>query len=239
MDHSMHHGMQEVMGTDFSIWAVLLFGLATSFGHCIGMCSPIVLAYTSAKMQTTGKARQLLGHFLYALGRISSYALLGLIAALVGSVLTPTNTAKAIAFAVLGVVMILFGVSLLGGSRFLALVENGAIARSAWYKRFFSALIASRNSASFYAIGVLNGLLPCGAVYAALAMALAANDAIAAVGAMALFGVATTPSLFVIGLFVGVLSGFKFRKIVTILSAIIVVAMGIWTLYRSFNLFMA
>jgi sulfite exporter TauE/SafE len=226
-------------GMDFSLIAVLLFGLSGSLGHCIGMCSPIVVAYSSAKLNGAGKLRQLSAHALYALGRITIYALLGLIFGLIGAVLTPTPTAKAIFSLILGAAMVAIGLALFFGSRLLAALESDALIRSGGYKRAFGTLIRSRNMASFYAIGVLNGLLPCGMVYAALAMALNAPSAIGAAGAMAAFGLATAPSLFMIGLFAGALANSKLRAIVSKIAAVFVIVMGAWTLYRAITALLA
>ncbi|MDR1910924.1 MAG: sulfite exporter TauE/SafE family protein [Helicobacteraceae bacterium] len=231
----MHHS-HDMMSVDFSLWHIILFGFTMSFGHCIGMCSGIVVAYSSAKLQGASRFRQISAHILYAFGRISSYAILGLIAGSIGYALTPTDNAKGIFFAFLGAILIAIGLSIFFAPRFLAIIESSALVRSAWYKRFFGAMIASKNMASFCAIGILNGLIPCGMVYAAIAMALNAPNAISAAGAMALFGVATVPSLFAIGLFAGTLLSFRFRGIITKISAIFVCIMGAMTLYRAVSI---
>ncbi|MDR2153171.1 MAG: sulfite exporter TauE/SafE family protein [Helicobacteraceae bacterium] len=221
------------MSADFSLLGMIALGLSASFGHCIGMCSPIVVAYAGAKLGGAGKLRQFFAHLLYALGRTSAYACLGLAFGLIGALLTPSATAKAVFSLFLGALMVAIGLAMLFGSRLLAILENGAIARSALYKRTFGALIASSNMASFYLIGVLNGLIPCGMVYAALAMALNAEGAIGAAGAMAVFGLSSAPSLFAIGLVAGALANFKFRAIAAKISAIFVGLMGVYTLYRA------
>jgi sulfite exporter TauE/SafE len=225
--------MSEVMSADFSLWGVIALGLAASFGHCIGMCAPIVVAYAGAKLNGASKLRQIASHLFYALGRTSSYALLGLFFGLLGSLLTPSPSAKAIFSLFLGAVLIAIGLALFFGSRLLAFFENGALIRSALYRRTFGALISSTNMASFYLIGVLNGLIPCGMVYAAIAMALNASSAIKTAGAMAAFGLASAPSLFAIGLFAGVLVNLKFRAWTAKIAAVFVIVMGALTLYRA------
>ncbi|GHV04716.1 membrane protein [Campylobacterota bacterium] len=229
----MHHGHEMAM-MDFSLLSVLVFGLLTSFGHCLGMCSGIVVAYSSAKLEGRTRAQQTLAHLLYALGRISVYAILGGAITAIGSVFAVSMTTRGVVLAALGLVMILIGISLLGKTRFLVFLENSSIVQSAWYKRSFGVLIGSKNPAAFYGIGLLNGLIPCGAVYAALAMALTSGSVLGGAGAMAVFGVATAPSLFAIGLFVGLASQLKFRAVITKLSAVVVIAMGCWTIYRAF-----
>jgi sulfite exporter TauE/SafE len=229
----MHQAMGDMANMDFSLIGVVIFGFGASFGHCIGMCSPIVVAYSSAKLNGAGRTRQIAAHALYALGRTTIYALLGLIFGLIGSVLTPSPNAKAIFLLALGAAMIAIGFALFFGSRLLAALESDALIRRESYNRVFGALIRSRNMASFYAIGALNGLLPCGMVYAALAMALSAGSAIGAAGAMAAFGLATAPSLFAIGLFAAALVNSSLRGIVSKIAAVFVIVMGCWTLYRA------
>ncbi|NLC27467.1 MAG: sulfite exporter TauE/SafE family protein, partial [Campylobacteraceae bacterium] len=54
-----------------TIISVAFFG---SLGHCIGMCGGFVIAYTSVKIDPkTTIFSQLLAHFVYNLGRVSSY----------------------------------------------------------------------------------------------------------------------------------------------------------------------
>ena len=228
----MHHGHEMAM-MDFSLLSVLVFGLLTSFGHCLGMCSGIVVAYSSAKLAGKNRAQQAVAHLLYALGRITVYAVLGGAVTLIGAVFAVSMTTRGAVLAVLGAVMVVIGVSLLGRIGFLAFLESSAIVQSACYKRSFGALIGSKNPAAFYGIGLLNGLIPCGAVYAALAMAITSGSALGGAGAMAVFGAATAPSLFAVGLLVGFASQFKFRAVITKLSALVVIAMGCWTMYRA------
>jgi sulfite exporter TauE/SafE len=221
-------------GMNFSLIGVVIFGLSASFGHCIGMCSPIVVAYASVKLNGAGKLRQISAHLLYALGRISVYVLLGLIFGLLGELFTPSPTAKSIFLLALSAAMIAIGLALFfRSSRLFLALENGALIRSERYKRTFGALFGSKNMASFYAIGALNGLLPCGMVYAALAMALSASSAIKTAGAMAAFGLATAPSLFAFGLLAGAMANSQLRGILSKAAALFVIVMGFWTLYRA------
>jgi sulfite exporter TauE/SafE len=225
----MHH----MQSGDFSMWAAVTFGLLTSFGHCIGMCSGIVVAYSTAKLDGKSRGGQLAAHLLYSLGRICTYAALGLIAGVLGAALSVSAPVKAIVMIALGLVMILIGVSLLGWIKFLPLLESGGIIQSGWYRRTFGTLIGSKSLLSVYGIGVLNGLIPCGAVYAALAMAITAPSAAGSAAAMALFGAATAPSLFLAGAFTSVLAMTKFRGVAVKLAALVVIALGALTLWRS------
>ena len=57
----------------FSIATIAFLG---SFGHCVGMCGGIVIAYSSTKVQQGWrKKEQSISHLLYSLGRILTYSM--------------------------------------------------------------------------------------------------------------------------------------------------------------------
>ncbi|HFU75397.1 MAG TPA: sulfite exporter TauE/SafE family protein, partial [Arcobacter sp.] len=58
-----------------SIIAIAFLG---SFGHCVGMCGGIVIAYSSTKIDDSfSKVKQSISHILYSFGRVTTYTLLG------------------------------------------------------------------------------------------------------------------------------------------------------------------
>jgi hypothetical protein len=107
MDHAehLHHAVE------FSYWAAFMVGLLGS-GHCIGMCGGLVSAFFM-KLQAKGPWPYL----TYHAGRIAVYAVVGLIAALLGAVLVSTGRlglAQGILQIVAGLVIIVLGFDLLG-----------------------------------------------------------------------------------------------------------------------------
>jgi len=146
----------------FSIFTIAFLG---SFGHCIGMCGGIVIAYTSAKVNSNWeRTRESLSHLLYSFGRITTYVVLGAIFGYLGSVVTFDGSTRGALLIFAGVVMLLTGLSLLGKLKFLTLVEHSLL-KNSWYQKHFKALIQSQSLFSFFLLGMLNGLLPCGLVY--------------------------------------------------------------------------
>lgn len=96
-----------------------------SFGHCIGMCGGIVLAYSATKIDPTRPIySKAISHLLYSFGRIFTYSLLGAIFGLVGGVATFNHTANGLLLILAGVVMILTALSLLGVFNFLITIEH-------------------------------------------------------------------------------------------------------------------
>ena len=62
------------------LWTALVLGLAGSF-HCIGMCGPIAFVIP---VDRSSKSRMIFQIFLYNLGRIITYSLIGVLFGLIG-----------------------------------------------------------------------------------------------------------------------------------------------------------
>lgn len=204
-----------------SFVAMLLFGLLTSFGHCVGMCGGVVVAYSAIKCKKGGV--RVLGHLFYSLGRTTSYVLIVLVASLTASHLSISATTKAIFMMALAVVMVVLSLSLLGKIDLFNLATTGSIGKRSWFKNLFSRLIRSNSLVSFFGIGLLNGLLPCAPVYVAIAMALSAQDVPTSLLMMAVYGAATMPSLFVLGNIVGFMKEVSHRDLFNKLAAFMVI----------------
>ena len=136
-----------------------------SFGHCIGMCGGIVVAYSTIKVDTkSSKVSQSFAHLLYSFGRVLTYTLLGAIFGTLGGVVVFSNNANGTLLIVAGVLMILAGLSLMGKIKFLTLIEH-SFSSSPMYQKAFKSVLNSKSMSSFFILGMLNGLLPCGFVY--------------------------------------------------------------------------
>jgi len=108
-----------------------------SFGHCIGMCGGIVIAYSSTKINSHwNRYKQSFAHILYSFGRIVTYTILGAIFATIGGVATFSNTTNGILYFIAGIAMIITGISLIGKLKFLILIEH-FISNSNWYQKIF------------------------------------------------------------------------------------------------------
>ena len=97
---------------------------------------------------------------------------------------------------VLGIVLVGIGVGLIRNARWLE--GGGALARLPGFRAALAFFIRRRSSASTLGLGFLNGFLPCGLVYAALALAVAAGSALGGALTMTAFGLATVPALFAV-----------------------------------------
>lgn len=200
----------------------------------MGMCGGFVVAYTSAKISPSASSfRQMVYHFLYNMGRISSYVILGALFGYVGSFVSFSTQSAGYFYFVTGIIMVLMGFSLMGKLSFLTKLES-SLALSPFFKKIFKRLLHTQSYFSFYGLGMLNGFLPCGLVYFFLVSASASGSAFWGGVVMLLFGLATLPVLWGLGYMVSLLgrSGIKERMLV--LASWAMVAYGVYMAYTGY-----
>jgi len=169
-----------------------ILGLAGSF-HCIGMCGPIALALP---LNRHSSGSMLTGILLANMGRIITYTLLGFLFGTIGFSLQ--------LFRVFQVLSILFGISLIliaWRKHWLKRLEFRAPGIQHWVSKKMSKLLRQGGTLKLFGIGLLNGLLPCGMIFLALANALLAANPVGSAAAMAAFGLGTLPALLGVGFF--------------------------------------
>lgn len=219
-------------------WAALGIGLTTSLGHCIGMCGPLIGTYSLVQGRTDKHLRSLLpALLLYHFGRINSYAVIGLVFGLVASVAQsagPSAQVRGILFLIAGVMMILMGLGLAGWLPTTRLVESSRLGR--FIAERFMSLVGTREPMGRYLLGVANGFLPCGPVYAVAVAALTAPTPGHGAGTMAMFGLGTVPVLVAVGLGAGKLAPSVQRRF-NVVAVILVLVVGSEFLFRSGKFF--
>jgi sulfite exporter TauE/SafE len=172
------------------------YALAITLGllgslHCAAMCGPLMLALP---VPPGGAGRFIAGRVVYQFGRITTYALLGVIAGLAGKSLFLIGAQRWLTIA-LGVA-IFIGFFL---SKKIALAAS--VARLVGkLKTAMGAQLRQRSFRSLALLGMLNGLLPCGLVYVALAGAVSRGTILSGVGWMLAFGLGTLPTMLGISL---------------------------------------
>jgi sulfite exporter TauE/SafE len=217
----------------------LIIILSTAFlgsvGHCIGMCGGIVVAYSSTKIeQKDSFSKQTIQHLAYNFGRVATYTILGAMFGLLGRAIAFTPTTKGVLFLLTGTLMILAGLSLIGGIKFLNSAE-WSVSSNRWYQDMFRKLISSKTLNSFFMLGMLNGIIPCGLVYSfAIFAASTANPLWGAV-VMATFGLATIPALFFLGSVTKFLQKGTLRGTMMKLASLLVIFYGLFTIYKGYN----
>jgi sulfite exporter TauE/SafE len=167
----------------------LTIGLIGSF-HCIGMCGPIVVALPLKKYNLLSK---ITGTILYNLGRVFTYSVIGILFGLLGRGISLAGFQQWTSI-LLGIAMI---ISVLFPFFFREKITIGKL-----FSGFASRLIirlkklfTDRSYSSLLMIGILNGLLPCGLVYVAVAGAISSGTVLSGALFMMLFGIGTIPLL--------------------------------------------
>jgi sulfite exporter TauE/SafE len=215
--------------------SIITIAFLGSFGHCIGMCGGIVIAYSSTKIdEKQSRIQQSISHITYALGRVFTYTILGALFGFLGGVASFNNMANGTLTIIAGVVMILAGLSLVGKLKFLTLLEH-SISKNSWYQKSFKALLHDKSLYSFFMLGMLNGLLPCGLVYFFAVTAASTGSPLYGALVMLIFGLSTIPALFSLGFFVGLFKQMTFRDTMIKLASVAVIIYGIYTVYRGYD----
>lgn len=160
-----------------------MVGLLGSF-HCIGMCGPIALALPKSSSVVTTR-------LLYNFGRVLTYSLLGLLFGLLGSRLEMFGLQRIISIS-LGVLILL--VVIIPVSFRIKLSNTfGLYKLVGLLKSYFGRMFRMHSIPSMLALGMLNGLLPCGFVYIGITGAIAVGDALDGMLFMLMFGLGTIP----------------------------------------------
>jgi hypothetical protein len=167
--------------------AAFAMGVIGSF-HCVGMCGPLALALP---LKDDNLQSKFTGALLYNSGRIVTYSLFGLAAGLLGKSFEVFGFQQWLSILAGALIVLLLLISRV----FPSLFKNVQVA-SIFFQRlrhYFGQLFFKKNQSTLFAIGFLNGLLPCGLVYLAIAAATATGGLLSAVVFMAAFGAGTLP----------------------------------------------
>ncbi len=167
-----------------------LTGLLGSF-HCVGMCGPIALALPQIG---TTPAQKITSRVIYNLGRISTYALIGMLSGAFGLGLAIAGFQQSISIAA-GVLII---ITVILSSNFIEKKIGQTFRKISG--SLMGRLFQQKKYSSLFLIGVLNGLLPCGFVYIALIGSVATQEIWKGALFMALFGAGTFPLMFGVSL---------------------------------------
>ncbi len=221
---------------DFSYTLAFTTGLLGGFGHCIGMCGPLVATYTlrsSHQPATTlnlplirGNLRGVLPHLFYNTGRITTYMFIGAVMGLAGSFVNVAGRISGfqnvVAIAA-GSLMIMMGLSIsgiAGGMKWLE-KHNKLILNAG------KNLLHSESVWRYYSLGALFGFLPCGLSYTVFMAAAGTGDLASGMFTMFFFGIGTLPALLLFGL-VSSYIGSRLRGIVYKIAGVMVIFMGMY-----------
>ncbi|MGE3511268.1 MAG: sulfite exporter TauE/SafE family protein [Vicinamibacterales bacterium] len=211
-------------------YAVLFsIGFLTGF-HCIGMCGGFVVSYSTAVSPRT-PTRVAGAHLLYALGKTTSYVLIGAGFGLLGSLVTITPHMRGFAALAASVFVVLYGLKMLAVFSFprrftLRLPEILARGVAAGLRKQRNPLV----------IGLLTGLLlGCGPLQAMYVMSAGTGSATEGAAVLFFFGLGTLVPLLSFGLFASILSRNIMNQLVRA-SGILMIVTGVMMADRGLKL---
>lgn len=164
----------------FFIASGFTLGLLSSL-HCIGMCGPLVMSLPFAQSEGRGRTVNVL---LYHTGRITIYALLGLLPGWIGNLFFTAGYQQWFSLAA-GVLVLLYFVFTV-----FARKRTGGFG---FVQKLILRFLKHPGRLHFLFIGMANGLLPCGMVYVALSYAAITGHAWSGALFMISFGLGTLP----------------------------------------------
>ena len=197
-----------------SLGALFLIGLSTS-PHCLGMCGGVLL---SACAGYEDKKAQFGAALFYNGGRTISYTALGAAFGALGTVLTYTLSMKSMIFTMMGFIVFLLGLNMWGLLPALPSLpgEQGTACSLPGKLRRQTPLL----------VGLLTGLMPCGALYAAWLCAMSSGSAEEGAALMLSFALGTVP-LMLLFASLGALMPRGWTKYLRKLGAVLVTSMGL------------
>lgn len=203
-------------------WSALVLGLLGSF-HCIGMCGPIAFLLPLDRKNRSKRIYQVLS---YHIGRMITYGLLGFVFGLIGKSLNLFGMQQqlSIVIGISMIVIILIPSKIFNRYNF----SKPMYALVGKIKNTMGVYLKKKSSKTFFVLGFLNGLLPCGLVYMAVFGSLASGSATNGVLYLILFGLGTVP-LMSVAIYLGNFLKGKARQ--NILKAIPVFVMIIGLLF--------
>lgn len=211
------------------LFTAIILGLVSSF-HCIGMCGPIAMMLPVDHQNPIKKAFQI---SLYHVGRLLAYGTLGLLFGFLGKGLFLAGMQQQLSI-IVGLMMIVF---ILTPEKLFAqynfskpIYKIISQVKSSLGKQF-----KSKTPDAFLTIGLLNGFLPCGMVYAALFGAIAMQNEWLGVSYMLLYGFGTIP-LMTIAVYASQWVSMPFRQKIQKTIPVLVILMGTLFIFRGLGL---
>lgn len=210
------------------LYTALGLGLLTGF-HCVGMCGPIALVLP-LNNRTWGT--RILSALLYNIGRTLTYSAMGAVFGIIGAGFSLAGFQRWIS--------ILMGVFMIASIAFPKI--NHVLYRGTGNSKFMGSIkkqlakyFQQASYKSLFITGLLNGLLPCGMVYMAIAGAIAVGSVSGSVVFMALFGLGTIPMMFLLSM-IGNFASIKLKHFINKAIPYVVVIVGALFILRGLEL---
>ncbi|WP_046758998.1 sulfite exporter TauE/SafE family protein [Kordia jejudonensis] len=206
-----------------------IIGLLGSF-HCVGMCGPIAFMLPVDRTNSYKKVAQIL---LYHVGRLLSYATIGLIFGLLGKSIYIFGMQQKLSI-IIGVLMIV-AISIPHKTFSTYNFSKPMYKLISKLKSSLGAQFKKKSPDTFFTIGFLNGFLPCGLVYMAVFGAIATGSIYQGSLYMLLFGLGTIP-LMTSAIYLGKFLNTSVKKRIQKAIPVLVVLIGVLFILRGLGL---
>lgn len=207
--------------------AAFVTGLLGS-AHCFGMCAGISALF-AVNASVASLRRDIPMAITYNLGRVLSYAFLGIVVALLGqTVVDAIPNLMAPVRLLSGLLIIIVGLQVAFGWRMLAPVEKAGA--SIWNRIAPAAkrLLPVTSMPKALGLGLIWGWLPCGLVYSVLLLAATTMDSVQGGLVMVAFGLGTMPAMVATGVSASKLAVFMSAK--RLGAGLLIVLLGVATI---------
>lgn len=218
-------------------------GFLGSFGHCLGMCGPITVAFSLSQQTGNGDQwAQFRFHLLLNFGRIVSYALVGMAIGALGSVLVASgqmagvgSPLRRIISILTGLLLIWFGLANISPEAIPKVPLLNPMAQSGMHERLSRAMQKLSLNPQRWTpllLGLAWGLIPCGFLYAAQLKAAETTNPWMGGATMLAFGIGTLPMMLGVGVSTSFLSAdrrgqlFRLGGWITLLIGILILFRG-------------
>ena len=219
-------------------------GFLGSFGHCLGMCGPLTVAFSvSDESLSPGKIPWQF-HLLLNLGRILSYALIGAMIGGLGSVLIAGGQMAGIGsifrqgIAIFtGILLIILGLAQINPTVFHRFPIIHPLSPKNLHDHLSKWMVNLSLQNHFFTpilLGLIWGLIPCGFLYTAQIKAAETGNLGLGMLTMLAFGIGTFPTMLGVGLLTGKFTADR-RSQLFRMGGWITLLIGILTLLRTGN----
>ncbi|NWF61892.1 MAG: sulfite exporter TauE/SafE family protein [Fischerella sp.] len=225
------------------LWLLVTLGFLGSFGHCLGMCGPLAVAFSLSHQQENDHWRQQFKfHTLLNLGRMLSYTLVGAGIGALGSVLLASGQMAGIGSQlrqwiaiITGIMLIWFGLGQIKPDLLPRIPVLHPLLQGSLHNRLSAGMVKVSLQNKWWTPAVLGmtwGLMPCGFLYVAQIKAAETGNLWMGALTMLVFGLGTLPTMLGVGVSASVLSKDR-RSQLFRLGGWVTLTIGVLTLLRT------
>lgn len=202
-------------------------GILGSF-HCVGMCGPLALTLPINNLSGISKITSIL---IYNIGRVLSYTFMGIFFGIIGQSFSFFSIQRWLSITAGILILAILLSQYLGNpqSNIIIKFTNNIKHKLGTYLKTDKKLISYLN------IGILNGFLPCGLVYIAIATAISTGSILKSSILMLAFGFGTFP-LMALTMIFGKFISFRMRNGLNKITPYLIMCIAFLLILRGLNL---